>query len=71
MILQGVTMPLMKIMQLEGDVHKNFKKLDKLQSELTGATKSLSVLEGEIKQVFTIVQELRDGITKTPEKSFI
>ena len=61
----------MKIcMQLKGDVHKNFKKLDKLQSEMAGATRSLGALEGEIKQVFTVVQELRDSITKTPEKSF-
>lgn len=58
-------------MQLEGDVHKNFKKLDKLQSEITGTVTSLNALEGKIKQVFYVVQELKDNIAKSPEKSYI
>lgn len=58
-------------MQLEGDVHKNFKKLNKLQSEIAGTVKSLNALEGKIKQVFYVVQELKDNIAKSPEKSYI
>ncbi len=36
-------------MQLEGDAHKNFRKLDELHNEMTGATKLLGVLESEVK----------------------
>ena len=52
-------------------MHKNFKKLDKLQSEMTGTVRSLDAIDGKIKQVFSVVQELRNYVTKNPEKSYI
>ncbi len=52
-------------------MHKNFKKLDKLQSEITGTVKSLDALEGKIKQIFSVVKELKNDVTGSPEKSYI
>ena len=55
-------------MQLEGDVQKNFKKL---QSEFAGTAKSLNALEGKVKQVLSAIQELRSDVAKKTEKSFL
>lgn len=50
---------------MEGDVHKHFKKLEKLQNEITGTVKSIDALGGKIKEVFSVVQELKDNVAKS------